>query len=236
MAKVQSQVSADTNDAVANSVSTQTFGASFTAGNCVWGHATWRSGDVAPSSVDDNGGNIYTVDQTTGPDANGIMCTTFHKENIVAVASPVVTVHWTNATNDFRRVHAEERNGIATTSALNKKAAQFSTTFGTGTDAVTSGAQTTTVDGCQVVGVAHDISTPTIAGVGTGYASTDSNTFSAGDAYRAEDRTQAVQGSIAATFTTGAGTDDFHVHMLAFAPAVGGGGGNGATLMGQAML
>lgn len=227
MSKVQSAVSADTNDAAANSVSTQAFAAPFTAGNCVWGHVSWLAGDTAPSSIDD-GTNTYTIDQTTGADANGIFCTTFHKEGIAAAgANPVVTAHWATAGNTFRRIRAEERNGIVTTSALNKKAAQFSGAFGILPDAVTSGAQVTTVDGCQVVGVGYDDSTATILTVGTGYASTDSATFGAGDAFRTEDRTQAVQGSIAATFTTPNGTDIIHDHMLAFAPAAGGGGGGG---------
>lgn len=228
MAKVQSATSADTNDGAAHTVATATFGASFTAGNCVWGHVSWLvvngTTDLtnAGAGVSD-GTNTYTVDQISGQDVNAICCATFHKENVSAVSSPVITVTFaTGISPTFRRVRGEERSNVATASALNKKTAQFSTTFGTGTDAVTSGAAITTVDGCQVVGVAYDSTSATIPSVGTNYASTDTATFAAGDAFRTEDQTQANQGSIAATFTTTAGTDNIHAHMLAFAPPAGG--------------
>jgi len=217
MAKVQSRISADTNDGSATTVATQTFGASFTAGNAVWGHVSWIGLAANLTGVSD-GTNTYTIQQTTGPDGNSINCATFYKENVAAVASPVITATF-SVGQTFRRIRGEERSGIITASALNKFAAQFSATFGTGADAVTSGAQTTTVDGCQVVGVAYDDTAATIPSVGTNYASTDTATFAAGDAFRTEDRTQATQGSIAATFTTTGGTDNIHAHMLAFAPA-----------------
>lgn len=228
MSKVQSAISADTNDGGANSVATQAFGANFTANNFVWGHVSWlvSSGPTDltdPGSSISDGTNSYTVDQITGPDVNGICCATFHKENAASVVTPVITVTFATGHNPtFRRVRGEERSGVATTSAVHKKAAQFSATFGTGTDAATSGAQVTTIDGCQVVGVGYDDSAANIPTVGTGYASTDSATFAAGDAFRTEDRTQATQGSIAATFTLVAGTDITHVHMLALAPSAAG--------------
>lgn len=227
MAKVQSAISPDTNDGAANTVATPTLGASLTAGNLGWGHFTWL-GSLAdftnPGSSISDGTNIYTLDQTTGPDGNAVCMATFHKENLAAVVNPVITVTFsTGATPSFRRVRFEERSGVATTSALNKKAAQFSTTFGTAVDAMTSGAQVTTVDGCQVVGVGMDDTAATIPSVGTGYTSTDTATYAAGDASRTEDQVQATQGSIAATFTTTGGTDNNHAHMLAFAPVVAGG-------------
>ena len=224
MSKIQSQVSADTNDGSAGTVATQAFASAFTAGNLVWGHVIWSGGTVTLNSVSD-GTNSYTIDQTTGPDANAQMCATFHKENVAATgASPVLTATFSVATT-FRRIRGEERSGIVSTSALDKKAAQFSATFGTGTDAVTSGSQTTVSDGDQIVGVAYDSSTATLPSVGTGFSNTDGVTFIAGDCFRTEDKVQSSHGAVAATFTTTAGTDPIHVHMLALVSSGGGGGG-----------
>jgi len=66
--------------------------------------------------------------------------------------------------------------------------------------------------------------------VGTGFTSRFPGTGGAGDANRVEDRVQSTQGSVAATFTTTAGTDAIGVAMLAFAPS-GGGGGPAATIV-----
>jgi hypothetical protein len=218
--KVQSAVSADTNDGSAGTVVTQNLASAITAGNAGWGHVSWQQGGASVSNVSD-GTNTYPIIQTTGPDANNIMCSTFFKENLAATgAAPHLTATFA-AASLFRRIHFEEWSGVATASGLNKNAAQESATFGTGTDAVTSGAQTTTA-ACEVVGVAYDSSSATVPSTGTGFAVGDTTSFAAGDVFRTENLAQGAPGSVAATFTTAAGTDQIHVHMLAMAPTAGG--------------
>ena len=220
MSKVQSAVSADTNDLSGATVVTQNLGSAITAGNAGWGHVSWQQGGTSVTNVSD-GTNTYPVIQTTGPDANSIFCATFFAGNLSATgATPHLTATF-NVSSLFRRIHFEEWSGVATSSSLNKNAAQESATFGTGTDAVTSGAQTTTA-ACQVVGVAYDSSTTTVPSVGTGFTLGDSSSFSAGDNFRTENLTQGASGSTAATYTTTAGTDQIHVHMLAMAPGAAG--------------
>ncbi len=213
MALVQVTKSADSNDGFATTVATAAFGSSSTAGNTITGHISWlNGGTITCTSVSDGvtGGALY--DQTT--DGSDIRMMTYVIQNITAGGPRTVTATF-SGNCAYRRISAQEWSGVATTGQPNKHVMVNSTSFGTGTNAVTSGAQTTTVDGCTIVGFAYDSTAANTPSVGTGFTSADSASYGAGDTFRVEYKTQATQGSVAATFTTSAGTDSIFAGMLA---------------------
>lgn len=222
---IQVTKSPDTNDAPATSVVTAAFASALTAGNTVTGHVSFQNGGLGGTeltSVTDSAGNTYTIIDRQEIAGTGLYLATFVKANVAAGAAPTVTANFSVAVA-FRRIAAQEFSGLATTGQPNNHKSNASATFGTGTDAVTSTAATTTAT-CTVVGVAYDDSTATIPAVGTGFTSLDTGSFGAGDAFRVEYKTGVAAGSVAATFTTTAGTDAIGVAMLALEEAAAGGG------------
>ncbi len=225
MALVQVTKSADTNDGTSTTVATAAFVSTATAGNTITGHISWQ-GATATATVTDGvtSGTVY--DTVTIDTPNGIRMASYVIQNITAGGPRTITATF-SVGSQYRRISAQEWSGVATTGQPNKHILGSSSAFGTGTDAVTSGTQTTTVNGCTIVGFAYNDSTATTPSIGTGFTNADSAALGAGDAYRVEYKTQSTAGSVAATFTTSAGTDLHGVAMLALentaAPIVLGG-------------
>lgn len=219
-ALVQITKSADTNDGTAATVATAAFASASTAGNTIVGHVTWQQTLGALTSVTDGTNTYSIVDSTVVSVGDNINMATFVAQNIAGGGTLTITANFTN-TPAFRRITASEISGVLTTGQPNAHKINASATFGTGTDAVTSTSATTTADGCYIYGAAYDESANTIPSAGTSFTSRDTATFTAGDAWRVEDRVQSSQGSIAATFTITGGTQSLGVAMVALAPSAG---------------
>lgn len=185
-----------------------------TAGNLHAVQVTWQDGAGTISCAVTNPTAYGSGDFQN---AGGFDHQTFYLANIGS-GSITVTATFTGGSPQFRRIQVFEYSGLSTDQAtvLNAHQKNQSATFGTGTDAVTSNAATTNVDGCTIVGFAYDNISTTLPTQGTSFTSHDGFTNAAGDCLIGEDRTQATQGSIAATFTTTAGTDQIYVAMMAF--------------------
>jgi len=223
MSYLQSTKSADTNDAASATVATAAQASNSTAHACIVGHASWvGTASTDLTSVTDNatgGSNTYAIiDAWTVSTVDNVFQATFLAQNIKGASKLTVTAHFSpNAT--FRRIQADEYGSVAQSGQPNvHHASANDATFSSSTDAVTSGAATTTVDGCTIWGVAHNEQSTTIPTAGTGYTARDSSTYSAGDAFRSEDKLQASKGSVAATFTSSAGANRHGVAMIALTP------------------
>lgn len=229
---VQSTQSPDTNDPATTSVVTAAFGAALTAGNCVVGHVSFQNAGLSGTeltTVTDSAGNSYTIIDRQEIAGTGLYLASFLKANIAAGSGVTVTANFSVGVA-FRRISAQEFSSQATAGQPNQHKINSSATFGTGTDAVTSTTAVTTAT-CTIWGVAYDDSTATIPSAGTGFTSAATGTFGAGDAFRVEYKTGVAAGTVAATFTTTAGTDAIGVAMLALEET--GGGGIPADLMGK---
>jgi hypothetical protein len=223
MSYLQSCQSADTNDAASATVATAAQGSNSTAHACVVGHVSWvgtASSDL--TSVTDNatgGSNTYAiVDAWTVSTVDNVFQATFIAQNIKGASKLTVTGHFSpNAS--FRRIQADEYGSVAQSGQPNAHHASANdATFSNSTDAVTSGAATTSANGCTIWGLAHNEQSTTLPSAGTGYTGRNSSTYSAGDAYRSEDKVQTTAGSVAATFTSTAGASRHGVAMIALAP------------------
>ncbi len=225
----QSTKSTDTNDSAATSVATAAWGSTPVSGNPIVAFVTGQVG---------SGGSHFTsVKNGTGAGgATGSDTFTFIEEVVASVADGISIASFicqnptqTNAitgnfgvSTSFRRITAIECSGCVTTGQPNNHHIGASGSFGTGTDAVTSGAATTTVDGCLILGFGYNETGGGVPSLGTGYSAVDNASFGAGDDWRSEYKVQSTQGSVAATFTTSAGTDSFGVAMVALEPSAGG--------------
>ena len=236
MPSVQIVTCPDTNDGSAGTVASST-GATLTAGNFVACWVMWAdSGSVTVSGVTDGTNALAAITTKTGPDANGQSVQLWGKQNVTAVASPVFTATFSVAST-FRRIIWNERSSIAASSAVNDSKQNTSSTFGTGTNAVTStNGAGTSVANCEIVALGYDSTSATSMTAGTApntYTKRNTTTRSAGDSYDLEDGVQAAAGANdAGTFTTTAGTDAIHVHMVALAPLIAAGGVSKLTLLG----
>jgi len=200
------------------------------SGNLVSGCVGWTPNPTATlSSVTDDKSNTYTVvDNNGASDANG-QWSTFYLKNITNGPVTITANFSGNAT--YRVIHVIEASGLDTSAPLDQHTMNFQTTPGTGTDAVTSGAVTTTANGEFVAACARKGSSGASGTytVGTGY----SNLITAGVVVSAsESRVQTSAGSIAGTFTQSANNNDSTAIMTFKVP----GGGSGSTCTGGLLM
>ena len=180
-----------------------TFSSPVTSGGAVCGAATYRNitGNVA--SVTDDQSNTYTVVRNfDGSDQAGIA--TFYALNITN-APTVVTVTY-SLVMDFRAGVIIEASGVKTSAALDQETAQWQAAPGTGTDAVTSGAVTTTENGEFICGFAAvtNVFTANTLTAGTNYTERQETSPTLGIDLAGETLVQSSAGSIAATWTQSA--------------------------------
>jgi hypothetical protein len=222
-AVVQVTKSADTNDAAAATVVTQAWGASPTAGNPIVVWVTYQQVLTDLASVKNGTGAGGATGSDTFTLVDRLVVSVGDNINLAAYIcqSPTqtnaITANFTSTTAAFRRITAVEVSGAATTGQPNAHAINASNAFGTGADAATSTAATTTLAGCLILGMGYDESATTIPALGTGFTSVDTASWSAGDAWRVEKQTQSAAGSIAATFTDSVGGHSIGVSMVAIA-------------------
>lgn len=127
----------------------------------------------------------------------------------------------------YRTVAVHEVSGCDTTAPLDANAiqAQASATHDSA-DAVSSGADITTVDGCYIFGgcIRTDDIPTVVFSPGTNFTGRESNSDGTNLGMRSEDRIQASAGSVAATFTFSSATNwATATVMMAFKPAAAGG-------------
>jgi hypothetical protein len=113
----------------------------------------------------------------------------------------------------------DEYSGVAAVSPLDGHTAQHQAAVGTGTDALTSGSITTTVNG-DLIYAAELQDTGAGATVNAGTAYTLRQVPITG--ISSEDKTQATAGAVAGTFTTTASGNNFITGVMAFKPSGGG--------------
>jgi len=214
-----------------SSTPTRAFGSNVTAGNLICGWIQWDSITITLNSVTDSLGNTYTL--KNNPTANTTLskrAAGFYAENISGGAC-TLTFTFSSAVTSTQELH--EASGVATSASFDVSAAQGQDSPGTGANAVTSTAATTTVNGCYIFGCAGEFSIGGPVNVGTSVAFVDAGTtFNApGGQQRGEYYIQPSAGSIAATFTIP--SDGYTIAlMMAFKPP-GGGAASWGPLLGM---
>jgi hypothetical protein len=171
------------------------------AGHTVVGAITFNTGSGQTiSSIVDNAGtpNTYTVVDTINDATNNVHLVTFGKANITGGAT-TLTITLTGSSGNQQCVIDEWSRGTGAFADVH--GGQNQQTPGTGTDAITSGSFTTTVNNDIVWGVEAASTVFTAASGGTGFtANTAQNSMVS------EYKTLATAGSTAATFTQAAAT------------------------------
>ena len=180
--------------------------------NLVVGIISFDDSSGSVSKIYDDKSNSYTLvdfEATSGDQRTQ----SFYADNITN-GPKTITVEFTAAVA-WRRLTINEFAGYDT---LEANASQEQLSVGTGTDAISSGSDTTTSNGCLIIGMTSNPNVATVTvNAGTNFTMVQSHTDSAGENF-SEFLIQGTAGSVAATFTAATGSDDWHTFMLAFAP------------------
>lgn len=165
------------------------------------------------STVADSQGNSWQRAVQIAAGGGGTV-DVWYAMDAAAGANTVTATYSASASYAALMIH--EYSGAATSGALDVVASQNQTNPGTGANAVSSSANTTTVDGALIFGCTGE-------GAGTG-------TLSAGTSFTlrvnvftdspSEDRIQTTAGSVSATFTTTDATSLHSTVMATFKPFV----------------
>lgn len=182
---------------------------------------------VSTVTVTDNAGtpNTYSA-ETNAYDTVDNQGIARHSAPVAsATGLTTVTASWTGTGENFISVLVEQwrhTNGPISGTVINgTPKSQYQAAPGTGANAITSTATTTTVNGCLVHStVVFGNSTPTTTTVGTGFASSVDDLASAQVA--TEQQTQAASGAIAGTWTEGSAQPSIAT-VTAYAPPAAGG-------------
>jgi len=187
------------------------------AGNLIAVYVAWTNTTDTLSSVTDSLGNTYTLVQNpTTLGAQGRAAGAY-AQNILG-GPCTVTATFSPGAFSARTIIVREISGADAFSPLDGSAAQGQTDPGTGADAVTSGAITTTANGDYIFGATTDQGHASTLNPGTGFTGGESFTSPVGG--RSEDQIQGSAGSIAATFTnTNSPFADFVTLIMAFKPS-----------------
>lgn len=194
------------------------------SGNAVCGLVAWdNAGSPTLTSVTDDKGNTYNLETTKLDTANAENMAAFSRTNITN-APVTITANFSTGCV-FRKIIVDEFSGGSTASSDERDGAahggQFQNAPGTGTDAITSGTFTTTVNGDLLYGACVGANTTAVASNGTSFSTGTQNTSSY--AGQSEYRVQATAGSgTAATFTQAVDTQRIAFLISIKAPAGGG--------------
>jgi hypothetical protein len=180
-------------------------------GLCV---AVGWAGNDDTLSVSDDKGNVYSFEGIVYNSNQGYSLGLAYCRNITNAPQTITAT--LPAARLFATIIVDEYSDLG---AFDGAALNGQQGPGTATDAVTSTAITTTADGDLVWGVGINIESHGMA-FGTGFTGRQSLGGGAANTFYTEDRIQASAGSIAATFTTSNGGDNFVTGVLAFMPAI----------------
>lgn len=148
------------------------------------------------------------------------------KRDNVSSGACTITANFSTSVLSF--VTGHEVSGTDTTDSNDGTVANTQDAPGTGTDAVTSTAVTTTVNGDYIFGASFGVNVGSQINAGTGFTLREQD--AAG--FTTEDRIQASSGSIAATFTNTNASEYNISMMMALKPS----GGGGAVVVPRRML
>jgi hypothetical protein len=215
---VQQVVFADDNSTsgAGNLGTTQAATATITAGSAIWLPCTCDSTFGSPTSAADTRNGSYTALGATGLDANNQAYRAFYVSN-AAAGSTTATVTYGAPGPGYKGVAIVEvsgTSGAVDASAVNN--AQASP--GAGTDAITSGTATNTVQPALIVALCmdSDISLPS---AGTGFTSGGTGwayNIGSGASARVESKRITATGGQVATFTGIAGTHHYNTMIAVF--------------------
>lgn len=166
-----------------------------TSGNLLYAFIAWTSTTITLSSIADDKGNTWVVqDNPTTIGTLGRVAQAYAM-NVASGNTQITATFSAGATSE---IHVGELSGCATSSAQDAHIVNpqiGGSSPGTGTDAVTSTAITTTTNGI-IVGCAFDIGVVTAPNAGTGFTSISTGTMA-----RSEYKLISSGGTMAATFT-----------------------------------
>lgn len=205
--------------------------ATFTTSNNTTGNilVAFANGGLAPTiTFTDGAGNTWTS-IGTGTSGFSFTCQAGWAQVVSGGGTKItITANFTVASGNQTLI-ITELSGIDTTTPVDNFA-YANTTFGTGTDAFSSGNFTTTNNGCLIYGAITDENGNANAfSAGTGFTRRESYTFDGGGRFAAsEDLIQSTAGSIAATFTNTVGGAIGNQVGVGFKP--GGGGPPASTV------
>jgi hypothetical protein len=196
---------------------TCTFDGSVTAGNivayCVWFESASRS---ISSTSDDRGGGTHE-----NPGDHPISGSGYHMYDryfhVGTTGSCTITVNFDAAlAGTLAYIIAQEISGCAASNALEAHDGNAQDSpVSTSTDAITSTAQTTTINGCYIMGVTLRVGAGTLS-AGTNFT----NDYTGGEPLMIEHLVQASAGSIAATYTISDANATVTTIMMVFKPLV----------------
>ena len=210
------------------------YGSNVTAGSGLVATIGWHCASAETiSGVADSQTQTWTQAGTTRTVASlgGDWCiAVFYFANSAAGANTVTAT--ISGSVDERTIAVHEYSGLATSSMLDQTTGQGQVDPGTGTDAVTSTAVTTTAANELIFGATLAIGDLDTVAAGTNFTGRVSpdGTFSS---LYSEDRNLAGAGSVAATFTSDSATGDHATIVATFKePAAAGGGGDCGRMLG----
>jgi len=194
-----------------------TFTRNAKAGNLIAVYVAWTNTTDSLSSVTDSLGNTYTLVQNPTTLGTQGRAAGAYSKNILG-GPCTVTATFSPGAFSARTIIVREISGADSDFPLDGSAAQGQTNPGTGTDAVTSGAITTTANGDYIFAATTDQGQASTLNPGTGFTGGATFTFPVGG--RSEDQIQSAAGSITATFTnTDSAFADFVTLIMAFKPS-----------------
>ena len=202
-------------DGPGTGTSTVSFGSNTAAGNLIVASVTWDpNGTTATTATcSDDRGNSYTTVNTWIDSTNTQYLVICYAANISGGAT-TLTVTYGNGTKTvaFRRVIISEYSGVVTSSPVDVSTGVGGVNGTTGTDAITSGAATTTQAGDLIYGAVEDTGLETTITAGTGFV--QRLALNAND-LAVQDLVQPTAGSIASTQTF-ASAQRYDAAMVAF--------------------
>jgi len=146
--------------------------------------------------ADDQGNSYTSSDSIFVGGGVGYQWNTFYKEGL-SNGPQTVTGTSVNNPHSFMAIFVDVYSGVSISAAIDGHTGQFQS-VNNGTDAVTSGPITTTINGDLVYGSCVCIDSQGISSAGTGFTIRQNNVDTS---FSTEDLTQTTAGSIAATFT-----------------------------------
>jgi hypothetical protein len=184
----------------------------------VCGIVCWGSGTNDLTSVTDDKGNTYTVQQTVLDTAQAESMAAFFLPNITN--GPITITGNLSTARGFRGIAFHEVSGVLTSLPLDKNAGQDLIQPGTAANAVTSGSVTTTAAGDYIFAGTTDTAAVHASefAAGTGYTIREQTGSATAASLATEDQIQAAAAAIAGTFTAAAdgATDTYITFIMAF--------------------
>lgn len=187
--------------------------------------AGWVGTTSTPNTPTGNSNTFVALDSQADGTTFKMECWYAKNTNSGATTLSVV---WPSVDPGNGSLVAIEISGADTTAPLDQHIPHVQTNPGTGANAVTSTAQTTTANGEYIMGITVDDNFGGLPSAGTSPNAFTSRTTDSTFEINLEEFIQTTAGSIAATFTNTAGSGN-NITMLATFKASGGGGG-GSTL------